>query len=395
MCEPLEKRITLIRLSLATFSNRASRLRSNSSGPEHAASTSDQPALPSGRPTSFLAYPEASFVYYFENGDYTNGQILTCRHGKWRNQHDVEEKPAKCMPGCEALTADEMINATYVMGPPKKTVAYKNGNKLYWPAGSVVRTKCKPGFAFDYPPWRPIGNDDYKCVGGSIGWQRKIGSLVPMGGVDGRPGLCTALCNALDPLSDFAPGTRAVTEPGKDDTVVIRGKNYVYNRFLYVFECEPGLNFAKSGPHYEAGQQQLVCRGGSQGYYDVQTQQFNARPVECAKPGCASILRRLDKNATVTKAAKKCRSLNSNSIPAGCQLTVKCSPFHFFEKSDYGNGQVLTCTQNGWRDQNNEPYNVNQPAKCRWGCRELRDDYEMSNATYEGDGPPTNENLIV
>ncbi|VDM28278.1 unnamed protein product [Toxocara canis] len=53
--------ITLIRLALAAFSNRASRLGSNSSGPVHAASTADQTSSPSGRPTSFFAYLEASF----------------------------------------------------------------------------------------------------------------------------------------------------------------------------------------------------------------------------------------------------------------------------------------------------------------------------------------------
>lgn len=40
--------------------------------------------------------------------------------------------------------------------------------------------------------------------------------------------------------NDYAPGTRAVTKPGKDGTVTINGKNYVYDRFLYVFKCEPG-----------------------------------------------------------------------------------------------------------------------------------------------------------
>uniref|UniRef100_A0A915CIY1 Sushi domain-containing protein n=2 Tax=Parascaris univalens TaxID=6257 RepID=A0A915CIY1_PARUN len=330
--------------------------------------------------------------YYFKNADYAHGQLLTCRNGKWLNKRNIEEAPGKCLAGCEVLTNDDMMNATYILQPPQKS--YPNGNKHYWSAGTRIRTKCKPGFAFDYPAWRRIGMDDYKCIGGQIGWQRKIGSLVSMGGVDGRPGLCKPLCNALDPLNDYAPGTRAVAKPGKDGTVTIDGKNYVYDRFLYVFKCEPGLNFAKSGPHFEAGQQELVCRGGAEGYYDVQTQQINAQPVECTKPGCASFMRHLDKNATVSKVGKRCRSLNSNSIPTGCQATIKCSQFHYFEKSAYGNGQVLTCTDKGWRDQNNEAYNVNEPAKCGWGCRALAPDADMSNATYEGDGPPTNENLI-
>ncbi|VDK60067.1 unnamed protein product [Anisakis simplex] len=124
--------------------------------------------------------------YYFENIQYASAQTLTCYRGQWVNQQQMVEAPSNCLPGCLALTDFDMRNATYLVSPPR----YTYQNHVYW----------RSGFAFDFAPWRALGEDEYRCIGGLIGWQRKVQSLIPMGGSDGKPGICKPLCNALDPL---------------------------------------------------------------------------------------------------------------------------------------------------------------------------------------------------
>lgn len=64
-------------------------------------------------------------AHYFEVRDYIEAQRLRCRNGQWVDQIGRTIRitegifSARCRWGCPALTDLDMINATYVEGPPR------------------------------------------------------------------------------------------------------------------------------------------------------------------------------------------------------------------------------------------------------------------------------------
>ncbi|KAH7725677.1 hypothetical protein AAVH_06519 [Aphelenchoides avenae] len=140
--------------------------------------------------------------YYFFDQALQQGLHLVCKGGRWSERRTQQTK-THCVPGCHALRPNiitELGNATIVTFTQPQN-PWVNGYKaqavsvreIYWARGTVVVTRCKPGYSFEDAHHRQKGTDSFTCMGGSTYWQDNVSKKTAVS----RPGLCKPNCDAI------------------------------------------------------------------------------------------------------------------------------------------------------------------------------------------------------
>uniref|UniRef100_A0A7E4V7G8 Sushi domain-containing protein n=1 Tax=Panagrellus redivivus TaxID=6233 RepID=A0A7E4V7G8_PANRE len=304
-------------------------------------------------------------TYYFENPDYANGETLTCKSGKWLDKNNKPVNPNngiysdKCVGGCAALTASDMPNADFVKKPTGAYMVHKNGADEVWADQALVTTKCKDGFGRQNPKENPI--EQYICNDGDF-------TNIQNNQKHENPGACVPLC----PLPVLQAGTKIVNTIADSDQTTLNGIKYVYPNTEVDIACDEAFELPKKDD-YPTGVQQLICKGGKDGYASKNGNNNNVVPATCKKAGakgCDPITQQSVPGAQVDLS--NCE-IKDGLAPAGCKASIKCKAGYYAANTDGtpadANQQALLCEAglNGWKDIGTKKPNTHHII-CLPGC---------------------------
>uniref|UniRef100_A0A914E927 Sushi domain-containing protein n=1 Tax=Acrobeloides nanus TaxID=290746 RepID=A0A914E927_9BILA len=310
-------------------------------------------------------------THYYENIDYSFGQKLICKGNVWVDQTGkvvvrsaIGKYTDDCKPGCKALTDSDMLNATYVQGPPVgSTLVHKNGETVIWSQGVVIVTQCKKFYARTEDDDRHNEPNSYICSAGN-GWVNLRTNEAHQ-----QPGQCEPMCV----MPSLTTGTSFAQQLDDSLTLIVDHVRYVYSSIILRVKCDHGYELPKGGT-YPNGEQQLLCKGGNLGYYDIALGKSNVVPVACVKsgaPGCG-LIKVSETNSEIVENG--CELKDGLQNP-GCKVVIKCKRGYYpdvttvLEKSQ----QTLECKagNDGWMDVKTQVKNT-IAATCQPVCPELK-----------------------